>query len=36
MYDCNIHCLGPGCEFWLECQTNYSQNTAPAPSTTAK
>jgi hypothetical protein len=20
MYDCNIACLGPGCDFWRDCE----------------
>lgn len=20
MYDCNVSCLGPGCEFWAQCE----------------
>jgi hypothetical protein len=27
MYDCNIFCLGPGCEFWLACEKCQTLNT---------
>ncbi len=30
MYDCNVACLGPGCEFWLACaDCHYVNTTSP-------
>lgn len=34
MYDCNLACLGPGCEFWLDCAKCHDKNTSsPQPTT---
>lgn len=36
MYDCNVACLGPGCEFWLDCEKYQDRNTSSPQSLTRR
>lgn len=35
MYDCTTFCLGPGCEFWGDCEKSHDKTaTSPQPADT--